>query len=597
MAFFALCCSGAFAGDNTVPGEIYIEPTTLHCLGFEWPITGDSNRNAAVDVRYRKVGARIWKQALPLLRIGGEKVGGIAGWPEYVCPDMFAGSIFELLPDTPYEVRLNLSDVDGGSSEKEVTVRTKAQPRLPGKGSKIHVYPSPYAGKKKSPAFSDLQAAMDVAEPGSHVLVYPGSYVGSYVVRHGGKADKPIVIRGAGGGETILINNKSPAMFEIHLADYLWFEDLTFRSPGTGDGGHTVDGVVILAGNNSHNYSPGCKGLVVRGCKFEDFGVGIMAADKACREITITDNYFLGRQDWLGPTESPSGDYTRHSYVAVWITGQGHDVAYNYVRGFRDGINVAGVGKADLGDPRQRNASIDFYNNDITEVGDDFIETDHGHHNIRILRNRCTNTQTCALSAQPVYGGPAYFIRNTIYNSRRGVALKFNVNPAGLMVYHNTFISAWVNMAIWSNGHFRNNLFVGPFSTGSHTLYTTMDYDGFLEKKIVWASPKWNLQPREFADLAAFTAEMGLEAHGIAVGYDMFENVQMPAGVARTYDPAGMDLRLKPAAAAIDAGCVLPNINDGHSGMWPDLGAFEAGQAAAPHYGPRPEKTGDQKAR
>ena len=39
-------------------------------------------------------------------------------------------------------------------------------------------------------------------------------------------------------------------------------------------------------------------------------------------------------------------------------------------------------------------------------------------------------------------------------------------------------------------------------------------------------------------------------------------------------------------AAAIDRGCVLPNINDGHSGSAPDLGCYEA-TAAVPHYGPR----------
>ena len=36
--------------------------------------------------------------------------------------------------------------------------------------------------------------------------------------------------------------------------------------------------------------------------------------------------------------------------------------------------------------------SIDFYNNDIYNMGDNCIETDGGAHNIRVFRNRCFNT-------------------------------------------------------------------------------------------------------------------------------------------------------------------------------------------------------------
>jgi hypothetical protein len=53
------------------------------------------------------------------------------------------------------------------------------------------------------------------------------------------------------------------------------------------------------------------------------------------------------------------------------------------------------------------------------------------------------------------------------------------------------------------------------------------------------------------------------------------------------YDPAEVDLGLKRGAAAVDAGLVLPNINDDYQGTAPDLGAYEYG-ADMPHYGPRP---------
>jgi hypothetical protein len=37
----------------------------------------------------------------------------------------------------------------------------------------------------------------------------------------------------------------------------------------------------------------------------------------------------------------------------------------------------------------------------------------------------------------------------------------------------------------------------------------------------------------------------------------------------------------------VDAGVVLPNINDGFAGKAPDLGCCELGRPL-PHYGPRP---------
>ncbi len=57
--------------------------------------------------------------------------------------------------------------------------------------------------------------------------------------------------------------------------------------------------------------------------------------------------------------------------------------------------------------------------------------------------------------------------------------------------------------------------------------------------------------------------------------------------VSECFPAAGADLRLDPAPKAVEAGVVLPNINDGHTGKAPDLGCCELG-VPLPHYGPRP---------
>ena len=88
----------------------------------------------------------------------------------------------------------------------------------------------------------------------------------------------------------------------------------------------------------------------------------------------------------------------------------------------------------------QQAVAIDIYNNDLFMMCDDFVEADGGVHNIRVMRNRGFNAGQCGLSGQPVYGGPAYYIRNVMYHVPQGVAFKWFVNPAGLVAEaHNRF--------------------------------------------------------------------------------------------------------------------------------------------------------------
>src|SRR5262245_24941236 len=77
--------------NRTRPGELFIDPPTLINLGFEWRIEGDDNRNAKVEVSYRKQGETQWKDGLPLLRLQGEQIYQPQGVFDVVSPNMFAG--------------------------------------------------------------------------------------------------------------------------------------------------------------------------------------------------------------------------------------------------------------------------------------------------------------------------------------------------------------------------------------------------------------------------------------------------------------------------------------------------------------------------
>src|SRR5260370_41939879 len=116
---FLLCWSGfaAAPANKTTPGELVIDPPTLINLGFEWLIEGDDNRNAKVEVEYRRTGDAQWKQGLPLLRLQGERIFQSEGVFDVISPNMFAGSILDLEPDTAYEARFTMSDPDGSPAE------------------------------------------------------------------------------------------------------------------------------------------------------------------------------------------------------------------------------------------------------------------------------------------------------------------------------------------------------------------------------------------------------------------------------------------------------------------------------------------------
>jgi len=346
-------------------------------------------------------------------------------------------------------------------------------------------------------------------------------------------------------------------------------------------------------------------------------------------------NYLMGftGRTW---TNLPEFNPKLISEYAVKVYGSGHVVAYNSIANFHDGVDVATYGNPD-GSPNPPSAqasagkamrdrlpvSIDFYGNDISNVEDNCIEADGGAHNIRIFRNRCFNHGHRALSVQPAFGGPVYFIRNVVYHAPEGGAVKFTASSSGIVVWHNTLIAPVKPMLLAaSNVHYRNNLILGKsetletFAVETNTNYSSSDYNGFrpnegAEFSFEWSTPPRSMranfpgeagklsaqeqskfeattrEQRRFKTLKEYSAATGQDAHSVLVDYDVFVKVTPPGPDPRTlYKPANFDFRLREGSAAVDAGMRLTGINDDFTGKAPDLGAYEVGQPL-PHYGPR----------
>ena len=637
----------------TTSGQFTAEPPTLVSLGFEWRITGDDNRNAKVDASYRKMGESTWHPALPLMRVQREEIGAGSGpdgstaatrYPlfRYTAGNMFAGSILNLDPDSEYECRFVLSDPDGvsGATEKTVTQRTRKEPQPAEGGHVYHVYPVDWTGPKQEPAFTGLMAAYYMGsahydyenaypprvQPGDTILVHAGLYVGdrahymngaprpgylalgnvfdgTYYLTQSGTPDKPIAIKGAGDGEVVFDGAGCQNLFNLMGGNYNYFEGITVRNTN----------VAFLLGIKG---IAGASGFTLKHAKVYDVGRVVQDDWSGSKNFYIADNNLIGRHDpgkmmgWIGApwNQFPGFPELLTSEYAIKVYGQGHVVAYNYIANWHDGVDVATYGPPDGAPndiPDRVPLAIDFYGNDILNMGDNCFETDGGARNVRVFRNRCFDSAAGALSVQPMFGGPVYFYQNLVYNAPTG-SLKYIEGSSGILTYNNTIIGEG-RAGPASNQHFRNNLILAQgafdpvFAVTTYTNYSSSDYNGFRPNpgkadSFEWNSPQFETLAafgmpavgRRYGTLKDFQEATGQEQHSVLVDYDVFVRVPKPdpSDPQRVYTPEGLDFSLRPASAAVDAGIVLPTITDGFAGKAPDLGAFELGRSAL-HYGPR----------
>jgi len=199
-----------------------------------------------------------------------------------------------------------------------------------------------------------------------------------------------------------------------------------------------------------------------------------------------------------------------------------------------------------------------------------------------------------------MYSGPWHFIRNQVIGS--GGIFKFRVQDRFLLA-HNTFvcwkgigdrmhhiltslsrnnlyISAGGDQPIWSAYDCNQPKYCLPNVYEPHWM-TDVDYDGFD-----WGNAenafRWNR--KYYPGLKSFAEAVGIETHGVRVQKEnTFEQYDVPTEPSQVKPQI---LTLKRNAPAVDAGDVLPNINDDFIGKAPDLGAHEQG-TPRPLYGPR----------
>jgi Right handed beta helix region/Fibronectin type III domain len=536
---FGPAAGAAHAQTPSTPGASRIY-STIYSVGVEWDIAGDDNHDASATVQYRVQGAGSWTAALPLVRI------------DYNGANMLAGSILFLTPETAYEVNVSLYDPDGGAETRTLSVATRLLPVLP-QGRTLHVVPGTGGGDGSAAnPFQGIAAGQAAAQPGDTLLLHSGSYGGRIRFDKPGTAANYLVWKAFGDGE-VLMNGIDIA------ASHIWLEGLTVRN-------QTYATFSINAPEN----------VVVRRCRFYNNHYSIYL-QQGGRYWYIADNTIVGNTAYT--TESLAGEGIELN------TTSGHTVAFNSITNVADGISYPLT-------------NVDIFGNDIFDTSDDGIEPDYGAANVRMWGNRIHNAVHNGISFQPQNGGPWYIIRNQIVLNKEA-AFKFRTTDRFVLL-HNTIVNwgkGWADGAMMccNEGHLlraiaRNNLWIAVqggqiwgFDATLADWRSDLDFDGFD-----WgaATNPFKYAGVTFPDIASFSGASNMERHGIRVaGTTCFETFDVPSPPPAPVPAQVMTLRSD--CNAVDAGAVLPNINDSSfAGAAPDLGAYEYGQPAPP-FGPR----------
>ena len=608
---------------------------TFHAMGVIVTIaqTDDPNSTATAEVEYR-TGSASYKQGFPLTRVASTRFVGSLFW-------LTPGINYEVRvtfsdPNAgPLDKKTVLSSAG-----------TRADISIPAPNTRHFVSPngSGTLCTQMSPCM--LTTGISKAQAGDAVMLLGGVYYqGDFTLPRSGGSSAPIVIRSQ-TGETAILDGADPSSFVwasvgsgvysttintsgthlvlangqrlfpydnladlqtlsrgntpgfytsgttlyVHLAgnadpnaaamilsrfgtaftveqNYIYFVDLTFRNYGQGDYPK-----VIYLNNASDN--------LIQGCAFNnnDLGVGIKRDShrNVIQDSQFSDSIF----SWPWADIKDVGGL-EDGGVAFYepATGRGNVIRRNVFHDDFDGFHVCPESTAGITN------ETDVYENLVYNMGDDGIETDGQCSNVRIWGNTFHDV-LMGISMAPVYTGPVYAIRNLIYrtgvgnNDYTGSPFKFNSDyslSGRIYLFHNTADAALTGNnglyiktpGTWQMMYARNNIWAG-------TAYAIENYNTSqpvdLDYDDVWNGGsgdlvRWNNV--RYATLGVFSAAVGQETHG--------RNV-LPG----FRDPANGDYTLTPMSQLIDAGVIIPGINNGYNGSAPDIGAFEAGSLRAP---------------
>jgi hypothetical protein len=510
----------SFGQNKTIPGDIHTLYPTFNNLAVEWEIRGDDNLNGVVQVEFREKGNRDWCKGMPLFRVpAGRNL-------QFTWKNKHSGSIFDLKPDSEYEIKLTLNDPDGGEDERIIVSNTRKVPVIDSNCEIINIKPGRY----------------DTLSTKS------------------GTSERPVVYL-CGSGEALFKH--------IDLRNKKWVFLKGLKVENTGQ-----EGIAIQMN--------GASDCMVTGCTINSV-YGIVAYKPGAENCYICDNTITGTCEW---TNEAMGAHGANIGEGIEMTGPGNVICFNKVTGFRDCISTMedhhvenqtcidiynndiyrGVDDAIEADFCFSNCRI--FRNRITNC---FVglssQPGLGGPNY-FFRNSMYNLTHGAFKLKRFSQGDVV-MHNTVVKVGAGLGGNDSMDYAWFR--NNLAIGGPTGGVNWGDYGAGNPYAAEIIKPKKHCSF---DYDavGLYDGRYIA-----KIGDLTFADV---------EKNGIEglILKETFNNVPFPNPPIPERDI--QDLRPARDSRVIDKGVRLYNLNDDFTGSAPDIGAYEYGQEI-PHYGPR----------
>lgn len=505
----------------TTAGDITTPYPTIHNLAVDWHIDGDFNLTGVVNVRFREKGSQSWREGMPLRRVpaGSNR--------DFTWQNKHSGSIFNLKPDTEYEIKLSLEDSDGGSQQRTVEARTR---------------PIPQAGRNA-----------EIIE------IAPGSYDTLETIS--GTASRPVVYRCSEGEAKF-------KQVDVQNKKWVFIEKLSVEN-------NEERGRAIIL-NGAENCS--VTHCTIKSC------YGIVAYVPGATNCYISDNVLTGVNIWRSEEMGP------HSIgEGIQLTGPGNVICYNKIAGFHDNIStMEGGGVVNQNCIDIHHNDIDLAGEDGIES--DYCMSNCRIYENR-LTNCFTGLSSQPGLGGPTYfiRNVMYNVPHRAFklsNSSRGDVVIHNTvvkigaglggpSPMDHAYFRNNLAIGGPNDGSSWGGY-------GPGRPQAADIpgpgeNCSFDYDAVGVHGVEYVA---TIGEQPFSEVEI----NGIERITLE---DTFDNVPFPDPPVPAWSVP--DLRPISSSKVVNVGMRIPNINDNYSGSAPDCGAYETGQEL-PHYGPRPYK-------
>ncbi|NOT34859.1 MAG: hypothetical protein HOP12_11910 [Candidatus Eisenbacteria bacterium] len=613
---FLFAASEAAAQNGSTAGTLELYPT-FHAVGARLNYSGDANANATAHLEWRRTGDASWTRGIDMTRISG------ARW---------AGSVFWLTPDSPYDVRAVIDDPDGAATGTGATrTRKDASPTPSGSTWWVATNGNDSNNGSSGSPYATIQAAANRAQPGDGVRVRAGIYYQLVDSPRSGTAAANIYLTADGAG--VVLDGSDPAY--LNRSDWQSDGGGVFSVPYSGatrivaadstqrlyrhaslsglqtNAGGVNQGWVISGGRlyvkledgsspNGHTMHVGRHNVgvyiddsywQVRGFEIRCFGTtsnGAAIQLLGASNRTIANNYVHtigGRMVFLragARDDVLERNYLRDMriYTWPWDATKGHEeeiqgISHRGGRGVVMRYNTFrglfdGVDIAGGETDENVGADSDVYSNVITQTRDDAIEPETiSGINTRIWGNTVNDVYS-GISIAPSLQGPQYVMYNTFTNfSVRGY--KCSISSVGhVYVMHNTFASSLTNTAsVWPSGPYSNVHFMNNILVGNGSACVTDD----TGESQTGNTFNGDLIHSNYAALFRWKGNnySTIAALRSATGFEIN---------GRSGDPmftslASGDVRLRAGSPGIDGGIRIFGVNDSYGGAAPDMGALE----------------------